>query len=281
MRIETVAVMVHPDREDAILCAQQAQQLLESEGIRVVFPQQNETVPATGGTVILTLGGDGTLLQGAGYAMKLHAPLLGINLGTVGFLTEGEREQLPMLLRRLLQGDYVQESRALLRVAVNDDPELLFAFNDAVVTRGGYARLIRVETYVNNEYLGTCTADGIIASTPTGSTGYSLSAGGPVTDPSVHCMIMTPVCPHSLQHASYVISDKAVLRFHLREDRKHSAELQIDGQSCRSLRAGDTVYVTGAEESLHLIRFQPSRFFTLTRKKLNEWSSSEEGDTPI
>ena len=153
----------------------------------------------------------------------------------------------------------------------------MYAFNDAVVTRGGYARLIRVETFVNGEYLGTCTADGIIASTPTGSTGYALSAGGPVTDPSVHCIIMTPVCAHSLQHASYVISDRSVIRFHLRPDRKHSAELQIDGVSRCPLQAGDTVSVTGASQSLRLIRFQPCRFFTLTRKKLNEWSSDEQG----
>ena len=274
--IRTVALMVHPDRPEAAACACEAEALLRAQGVRVVFPQRGEDIPPEH-AVIVTLGGDGTLLQGAGHAMRLRLPLLGINLGTVGFLTEGESDQLPDLLLRLLRGEYTEEPRSILRVSVNEDPEPMYAFNDAVVTRGGYARLIRVETFVNGEYLGTCTADGIIASTPTGSTGYALSAGGPVTDPSVHCIIMTPVCAHSLQHASYVISDRSVIRFHLRPDRKHSAELQIDGVSRCPLQAGDTVSVTGASQSLRLIRFQPCRFFTLTRKKLNEWSSDEQG----
>ena len=275
--IDTVAVMVRPDREEAAACAEEARRLLEERGVRVFFPQREEMPDPGERTVILTLGGDGTLLRGAGLAIRHRLPLLGINLGTVGFLTEGERDQMPYLLDRLLRGEYAEEERSLLAVRVNGEEEPMFAFNDAVITRGGFARMIRVETYVNDEYLGTCTADGVIASTPTGSTGYALSAGGPVTDPSMRCIIMTPVCPHSLQHAAYVLSDRAVLRFHLRKDRNHSAELQIDGQSCRPLQAGDTVCVTGAEQSLRLIRFQPSRFFTLTRKKLSEWSSDEEG----
>ena len=278
--IDTAVLMVHPEREEAAACAEEASRILRSKGVRPVFPQRGDRVPEEGSTVILTLGGDGTLLLGAEYAIRLRAPLLGINLGTVGFLTEGESSQMPSMVNRLIRGEYTEESRQLLRVRVNDEEEPMYAFNDAVITRGGYARLIRVETYVNDEYLGTCTADGIIASTPTGSTGYALSAGGPVTDPSVRCVIMTPVCAHSLQHASYVISDKALLRFHLRADRNQSAELQIDGRNRRSLLAGDTVYVTGAEQEIRLIRFQESRFFTLTRKKLSEWSGGEEERLP-
>ena len=273
--IDAVALIVHPERKDAAGYAQTADEFLQCRGIPVVYPQKGQEIPE-GNCVILTLGGDGTLLLGGKYAIRNRLPLLGINLGTVGFLTEGEPEQLPELLNRLIQGDYETENRSLLSVRVNGEREPMHAMNDVVVTRGGFARLIRVEIHVNDEYLGTCTADGIIASTPTGSTGYSLSAGGPVTDPSVRCMIMTPVCAHSLQHASYVVSDRSEIRFHLQQNRKHSAELQIDGRSRASLRAGDTVTVTGAAQSQQLIRFTPSRFFTLTRKKLNEWSNDDE-----
>ncbi len=269
--IDAVVLIVHPDREDATACADRAEAFLRERRLDVIRPQQGQRIPG-GNLAILTLGGDGTLLLGAEYAIRHGAPLLGINLGTVGFLTEGEPEQLTELLNRLLAGDYATEERALLRVRVNQEKDAYHALNDVVVTRGGFARLIRVETYVNDEYLGTCTADGIIASTPTGSTGYSLSAGGPVVDPTVRSIILTPVCAHSLQHATYVISDASVIRFHLQENRQHSAELQIDGRSCASLKAGDTIFVTGAEQRLRLIRFRESRFFSLTRKKLSEWS---------
>lgn len=276
--IDAAVLIVHPEREEAAACAKRAERFLRERGIRVARPQEGQGIPE-GKKAVLTLGGDGTLLMGAEYAIRLGAPLLGINLGTVGFLTEGEPEQMEDMLDRMLEGKYTTEERGLLRIRINGEEKCHYALNDAVVTRGGFARLIRVETYINDEYLGTCTADGVIASTPTGSTGYSLSAGGPVVDPGVRSIILTPVCPHSLQHATYVLSDKATLRLHLQEGREHSAVLQIDGQNRASLQAGDTVSITGAEKTLQLIRFRDSRFFTLTRKKLSEWSIADERGT--
>ena len=273
--LKTAALVVHPDRPRAAETAGAAEQLFLRKGIHVLYPQRE---PADGkrAEAVLTFGGDGTLLIGAGYALQYRAPLLGFHLGTLGFLTEGKTEMLPEIIDRLIRGEYETETRGLLEVRVGKDGPTFRAVNDAVVTRGGFARLIRVDTEVNGEYLGTFTADGMIAATPTGSTGYALSAGGPVVAPEVPSTVITPVCPHIFQRSSYIVPDKALVRFHLQEERKQSAELQIDGQSRATLASGDDVWVRGSGETLQLIRMEPYRFFTLTRKKLNEWSNNEE-----
>ena len=147
------------------------------------------------------------------------------------------------------------------------------ALNDAVITRGGYARLIRVDACVDSREYGVFTADGIIVATPTGSTGYSLSAGGPIVEPGMNCMIITPVCPHSMQHCPCVVSGTADIRLLLSPEREQTAELQIDGQNMAGLSAGDEIHVTGAQKKIRLIRLHPYDFFGLTRRKLSEWGS--------
>ena len=253
--------------------SEEAELFFRRAGHAVCYPQRGESLP-DGEKVIMTFGGDGTLLIGAKYALTWNAPLLGINLGTLGFLTEGEPGQLRDILTRLNEGKYETEERSLLRVEVRD--QSFTALNDAVITRGGFARLIRVEANVNGESLGTFTADGIIAATPTGSTGYSLSAGGPVVSPRVAGIVLTPVCAHSFQRSSYLVPDSAAIRLSLRPEKPQTAELQIDGQSMLNLKNGDEVFVTGAEKALKLIRLRPFRFFATTRRKLNQWSSTEE-----
>ncbi len=286
--LSCVALMLHPDRPAVVAYAAKAERFFRERGIRVLYLRPGEETPhplsaadEKGGEpgdrlLIMTFGGDGTLLLGAGHAMRWNAPLLGINLGTLGFLTEGDPGQLPAILERLVRGDFDTEERTLLQVRVNEEQEVYHALNDAVVTRGGFARMIRVDACVNDEYLGTYTADGLIAATPTGSTGYSLSAGGPVVAPGVRSTLITPVCPHSFQHSSFLVPDKALIRFRLWKNRVQSAVLQIDGQHKKTLEAGDTVYITGAENTLRLVRLAPCRFFTLTRRKLSEWTNSEE-----
>ena len=161
--------------------------------------------------------------------------------------------------------------------AVLENPALsnaqLYALNDAVITRGGYARLIKVDASVDDMKYNTFTADGIIIATPTGSTGYSLSAGGPIVQPGMNCMIITPVCPHSMQHCPCIVSEFSDIRLLLCSDRQQSAELQIDGQNMESLRAGDEIHIKGTEKKIRLIRLHPYDFFGLTRRKLTEWGS--------
>ena len=271
---DTYALMVHPARKDARLAAEKMADGLCRAGIQVIYPQ-------TGGQtekcrMVLTFGGDGTLLAGARVAIRHDCPLLGINLGTLGFLTEGEPEQIEKTIRALEENRYTLESRGLLSVQVNEETEKHLALNDAVVIRGGFARMIQVETWINQEHWSTFIADGVIAATPTGSTGYSLSAGGPVIAPGVDCMAVTPVCAHSLQHCPCIVPTNAEILFRLRKSRDQLAELQIDGQSVRTLAAGDSVRVTGAKKTLQLVRLEEYRFFSVLEKKLNEWSSPRE-----
>ena len=171
--------------------------------------------------VILSLGGDGTLLRGAQYALSWDAALLGVNLGRVGFLAEGEADALPKLLDKVIRGDYETERRTVLSVQMNG--QSWYAINDVVMSRGGYARLITVTALVDGELAGHYIADGLVVATPTGSTGYSLSAGGPIISPKVDCMVLTPICAHSLQHRPTVVQGSAQIRLLLGSDAPQSA----------------------------------------------------------
>ena len=220
--------------------------------------------------LLLSLGGDGTILRGVQYAIRWNVPLLGVNLGRKGFLAEIEPRGLEDALMRLISGDYEVEERPLLSVTFAGGQWL--ALNDVVVSRGGYARLIGVTTLVDGEMAGRYQADGVIVATPTGSTGYSLSAGGPVVSPRVDCMVITPICAHSLQHRPCVVGGSAVIRLELDSDEEQTACLQVDGQSRAELTGGMMVEISRSAQKARFIRMQPEQFFGLVRGKLTEWS---------
>ena len=269
--IKTVGMILNRNKAEAVRYAEQAALYMKEKGI-ASSDVQNEPVSETP-DLILTFGGDGTLLIGARYALEYDIPLLGINLGTVGFLTEEEPKRLEKALQSIINGEYQTESRSLLEIRNPRTGETFHALNDAVITRGGYARLIRVEAFVNQKEYGVFTADGIIVATPTGSTGYSLSAGGPIVEPGMNCMIITPVCVHSMQHCPCVVPGNADIRFLLNPDREQTAVLQVDGQNMGSLKAGDEIHITGTDRKIRLIRLHPYDFFGLVRQKLSEWGS--------
>lgn len=312
----TIQLFWMPNHRRAEACAEEAERYLVSRGVTVLRPEDMDSdrfpaaqpqdadpvqVPAAQPQdadpdripqLMITFGGDGTLLGGARRALQMDIPLMGINLGTIGFLTEEEPSRLQEALERILQGAYMMEERFLLEAVVvpaeehlpqaepHPGEELprtselssagtrLFALNDVVVSRGGFARLIRTECTVNGEPYGVFTADGLVVSTPTGSTGYNLSAGGPIVEPGMDCMIITPICPHSLQHCSSVISSRSEIRISLCPDRSQSAVLQIDGQSVADLRAGDEIVIRGTDRKMRLLRLHPYSFFTRIRKKI-------------
>ena len=269
--IRTIGIIVNRHKADAVRYAEQAASYMKEKGI-TSFDVQSESNSGTP-DLIITFGGDGTLLNGARYAMKYDIPLLGINLGTVGFLTEEEPKRLEEALQAIINGKYQTESRSLLEIRNPRTEETFHALNDAVITRGWYARLIQVEAFVNEKEYGVFTADGIIVATPTGSTGYSLSAGGPIVEPGMNCMIITPVCAHSMQHCPCVVSEKSRIRLLLKPEREQTAELQIDGQSRGTLESGDEILVSGTEKKIRLIRLHSYDFFGLMRRKLIEWGS--------
>lgn len=277
--MKRIGLMVHGRRADAMTCAAKAAAFLQGEGIAVqaeddaaerldgVTPfSQAEEAP----DMILTLGGDGTLLRGAQAAVRWDVPLLGINLGRVGFLAEAEPENVNDVIHDLLDGNFTQEERPLLEIASGG--ESWVALNDAVISRGGYARLITLDALVDGERAGRYVADGLVVATPTGSTGYSLSAGGPIVSPHVDAMILTPICAHSLQHRPFVVPGSAEICLKLGTDAEQHACLEVDGQSCASLAAGSQVCIRRADKRIRLIRTQPARFFQLVRDKLTEWS---------
>ena len=226
--------------------------------------------PGAVGAALTLEGGDGTLLRGAQYALSWDAALLGVNLGRVGFLAEGEADALPKLLDKVIRGDYETERRAVLSVQMNG--QSWYAINDVVMSRGGYARLITVTALVDGELAGHYIADGLVVATPTGSTGYSLSAGGPIISPKVDCMVLTPICAHSLQHRPTVVQGSAQIRLLLGSDAPQSACLQVDGQTYAQLDDGAVVEISRADRTLQLIRTSDQPFFNLVREKLTEWT---------
>ncbi|MCR1898004.1 NAD(+)/NADH kinase [Irregularibacter muris] len=221
---------------------------------------------------IIVLGGDGTLLGVSRRVGKNETPILGVNLGHLGFLTEVEIGDIYQALENIMADHYALEKRMMLEVAVFNNNKLVktfFALNDVVITKGAFARIINLKTFIDNNYLDTYPADGLIISSPTGSTAYSLSAGGPIVDPKNSLLIITPICPHRLNARSVIISDREKIRVEI-EDRKNDILLTIDGQEGYKLQDEDDIVVKKAEFSANFIRVNHRTFYDVLRNKLAE-----------
>ncbi|OAT86516.1 NAD(+)/NADH kinase [Desulfotomaculum copahuensis] len=221
---------------------------------------------------LLVLGGDGTLLRSARECAPRGVPLLGVNLGRLGFLTEIDRPELFSGLEQLLAGRYFLDERMMLEAQVvrhDRVVETAVGLNDAVITKGAFARLILLDTFVNDEYVSAYPADGLIVASPTGSTAYSLSAGGPLVTPELDLMLVTPICPHSLWARPLVISAESRVKAVLRSD-VGEVMLTMDGQHGYRLEQNDTVLVRRAPCRAKFIRLKNRSFFYLLRQKLSE-----------
>ena len=228
--------------------------------------------------LLLVLGGDGTLLRGARMVAPYGVPVLGVNLGHLGFLTSASPEELETALSRTLAGEVVIDRRMTLEVAAQGrDGELrgaALALNDAVLHKGGVARVIRLAVHVHGEEVGTYSADGIIFSTPTGSTAYSLSAGGPIVSPGVECIIATPISPHTLAVRPLVLPADETISVEVLSPTQELI-LTLDGQEGAALSPGDRVVVRRGERPVKLVRFPGQTFFSTLRRKLR-WGDLEE-----
>ncbi len=220
---------------------------------------------------VIAVGGDGTLLRANQFAIDHGVPILGINVGRIGFLAEVELEQLPSACQKLKSGDYWIEDRMML-ASTGSNGKPLLALNDIVLSRGGFERLIAINAWVDQELVGRYIGDGLIVATPTGSTGYSLSAGGPIVFPGVDCILLSPICAHSLQHRPVVISSKQTVTLELDCDLAQRAQLSADGQKALQLSACQKITVTCAGKQARLIHVEPQDFFKVIRHKLTEWS---------
>ncbi|MBE5880858.1 MAG: NAD(+)/NADH kinase [Lachnospiraceae bacterium] len=225
---------------------------------------------------ILVLGGDGTLLQAARDTLHLNIPLLGINLGTLGFLAEVEKSGIEEALEHLIGDDYEVEERMMLVGSVLRNGQEIcraHALNDVVVNRYGHLMVLAYEVAVNGQKLNRYQADGMIVSTPTGSTGYNMSAGGPIALPSAQLMVMTPICPHTLNTRSIVLSAEDTIELRIEEGRGgcvQEAEINFDGGLTQSLVTGDKVIVRRSEQTTKLIHISKVSFLETLHKKMSE-----------
>lgn len=223
---------------------------------------------------ILVLGGDGTLLQAARDVMHREIPMLGMNLGTLGFLAEVDRHSIRSALDQLMSDDYEIEERMMLTGTVYRDNQVIgrdVALNDIVICREGPLRVVRFINYVNNEYLNSYNADGIIISTPTGSTGYSLSCGGPIVSPSAVMTLMTPIAPHALNTRSIIFPAEDVITVELGEGRRQDQEkglASFDGDTVIPMKTGDRIVIRKASVSIRILKLNHLSFVEVLRQKM-------------
>jgi NAD+ kinase len=225
---------------------------------------------------LVTLGGDGTLLRGARYLEGREVPVLGVNLGRLGFLTTCGREELESAVRRLVTGNYRGEPRLVLegRPGVADDPRRWYALNDIVLHKGGKARVIWLRVEVDGEEVASYAADGIVIATPTGSTAYNLSVGGPVVVPRHHSIIMTPISAHALAIRPVVVGPDATVVVHAEDDGVERL-VTVDGQVGTTLGT-EALVVRRATRNVVLVRFPEMTFFTRMRRKLGWGAPADE-----
>ena len=220
---------------------------------------------------VIVLGGDGTLLGAARKVAKYGAPVLGVNLGGLGFLTEVPIKRIYHVIELMLKGELEVETRLMLETKVLREGKEVCRFivlNDVVINKGPLARIIDLDVYINDWFLTTFRADGLIISTPTGSTAYNLSAGGPVLYPTIESFILTPICPFTLTNRPIILPDSHVISIRLPKESEERVSLPFDGQLGFDFSHGDVVMVYKSEKKIKLIKSPDQSYFEILREKL-------------
>jgi NAD+ kinase len=251
--------------------------LLEKETAAVSGQGSETTIAQLGGKadLLVVVGGDGTILNVAGHLGESSPPIFGINVGSLGFLTCVSSPAFREAVECIAQGKMTFSNRALLEVVLRESKEKhkpMIALNDAVFSRGELSRLIRLRTRVNGEALTEFNADGLIIATPTGSTAYSLSAGGPILEPESGVFVITPICPHVLTNRSIIVSEKSVIEVEASEP-DYPVYLTVDGREPLRITKDATVEIRKAKKTLQLAAMPDMSFFSVVRQKL-KWSGS-------
>lgn len=225
---------------------------------------------------VIVLGGDGTLLQAAADLVDRNIPFLGINLGTLGFLAEVNVTGIEAALDKLLNGEFNIENRMMLHGTCFEQEKRkdeARALNDIVITRKGSLQIINFSIYVNGQFLHRYHADGIIAATPTGSTGYNLSAGGPIVEPKASLIVITPICPHSMQNRSIVLSSEDVVTIEIEKSRDGSdqeVEAIFDGSHKQSLQTGDKLEIKKSRKTTGIVKLNQVSFLEILHRKMSD-----------
>lgn len=286
MSKKLIGLVAHPGKQGAAAVVRALRDDFAAHGAQVrierdtagLIGEVNELTAADLGAeceIIVVLGGDGTLLKLAHDLGSHLRPIFGINLGSLGFLTCLNSADYRQAVDCIMDGSYLITERSLLAVEVLRKDLVIhrqLGLNDAVISRGALSRLIRLETYINGTLLTEYNADGLIVATPTGSTAYSLSAGGPLLTPDSHVFAITPICPHSLTNRSVIIGDGATVEVRLCNQRDE-VFLTVDGQRAIPLGCDDWLRVSRADHTLPLAMLPALPFFELARRKL-KWSGS-------
>ncbi len=263
MTVRRVAIVLNEGKPEAKTRARELSDVLVDNGIAVDLGDPD---------LVISLGGDGTMLRAAQHAHAADVPLLGVNLGTLGYLTEVDATHEVEALRRVLAGDYETQDRMMLGCAIDgaaaDGPGPFVGLNEVLVERASRRRLVRLEVRVGGESLGDFNADGIIVATPTGSTAYALSAGGPIVSPRAECLVVVPVSPHMVFARPVVLAPDEVVEITVR-DSGPAASLSLDGHLGCELASGATVLVRRHERPLKLVRLGGPRFLERLRTKMN------------
>jgi len=287
--MKTVGIISNNEKQRALEIAGSVYDHLAGKGIKVLLPEEDlfpkkHSHPSVSRDdfsdqceAIISVGGDGTFLRASKYSFKNEVPILGINVGNLGFLTEVDTENISEAMDALIEGSYHIEKRMLLTgrlfksnkpIKNTDLPDL--ALNEFVITRPMNEKVIKIEIIVNGISIKKFAADGIIIATPTGSTAYSLSAGGPVVEPEAKAIIITPICPHTLFSRSIILGPDKILEVRLRSGNKIDI-LSVDGKAFPLENPSKyTLRVTRSKKNLNLISFNPNAFFKVFKEKFIE-----------
>ena len=217
--------------------------------------------------MLVAFGGDGTILSAARLVGRASVPILGVNLGKLGFLAELSASEVDSFVDDILNNQHVIQERMVAKATIEGVDEQLFGLNDIVVDKSGSSRVINVETHVNNDYLATYAGDGIVIATPTGTTGYSLAAGGPIVIPSSEVLTISPISPHTLAARSVVVPDSSVIRIVV-ESRTDEVRITADGQQEKVVKPPVTLYVQKADYTIKLVKRKDKTYYDVLRRKL-------------
>lgn len=285
-----VVLSPNPYRDKGLRAAQSAQKILRQNGVetllclpfspdegsRVELPANLSFTPLKKGLsqadVLVCFGGDGTILHAAKDAESYNVPILGVNMGSVGFMAELEYSELSQL-SKLPAGKYALESRMMLDVQVIRNGKSVFrdtALNDAVVTKGAVARVVDLAVYGDKVLISQFSGDGVILSTPTGSTAYAMSAGGPIVEPTAENIIFTPICAHALHAKAFVLGAERMVSVRMAPENRKSAYLSVDGGRAFKLLPGDRLEVTRSKRRTQLVKLTGRSFYEILNQKLGK-----------
>ena len=278
MRFAIIANLQRPDASDTVVsaikwCLKNHHDICLVDDIASNINIPVDTCPRSElwrcADMIISMGGDGTILASVRTLGQHSLPILGINLGSLGFLTQITADRMEEALDRIARGDYKIEDRMVLKTEVINDkqPVSPFALNDVVIDKGNFSRVINLSLYANGEYISSYTGDGLIISTPTGSTAYSLAVGGPILSPTMMAIIVSPISPFSLTSRPLIFPPEFAFEIRLRSEHGN-AMLTIDGQVASDFSPTGAVRITRAEHVARLIRFEENSFYDILRRKL-------------